>query len=242
MVAEGAMAAEEGVRVSLIRGPWGKLLASVAALGGIFLALRYFNVNFSGVSKERLRDTIRSLGVWGPVVYIALYVARPLIFFPAGILSAAAGFIWGLKGLLYLLIAANISSTVEFFFARSFGRDAVARLLKGRMRDLDERIEKHAFLTVLLIRLIPNVAWDIQNLGLGLTKVGFADYFVATFIGIVPGSFAFVFFGASLIEVLANPRNFWMIFAAAAIFAGVYLLRERVKRRHAAAIGMGDVD
>jgi uncharacterized membrane protein YdjX (TVP38/TMEM64 family) len=217
--------------MSFSRSPWVRFAAAAAALGALFLGLRLLGIDFSHISKERMRETIRSLGVWGPVVYILIYVARPLIFFPAGILSAAAGFIWGFQGLVYLLAAANISSTLEFFFARSFGRGAFASLVKGRMLNLDEKIERHGFVTVLLIRLIPNVAWDIQNLSLGLTKVGFRDYFIATFIGIIPGSCALVFFGASLIETLSNPQNFWMMVAATAIFAGIYMLRVRVRRR-----------
>jgi uncharacterized membrane protein YdjX (TVP38/TMEM64 family) len=104
------------------------------------------------------------------------------------------------------------------------------------MTNLDEKIEKHGFLTVLLIRLIPNVAWDIQNLSLGLTKVKFRDYFFATLIGIIPGSFAFVYFGSSLIKVLFNPKNFWMIIVAILIFAGVYILQKYLRSKRSDGI------
>ncbi len=98
------------------------------------------------------------------------------------------------------------------------------------MLKIDEEIKTHGFLTVLLIRLIPNVAWDIQNLSLGLTKVKFRDYFLATLIGIMPGSFAFVFFGASLIKVLFNPKTFWVIGIAILLFAVVYVLQKYLKK------------
>lgn len=209
---------------------WMKLLLVVLFFAGIFLILRYLNIDFSRITLEAFKDKINSLGVWGPVVYIIFYLLRPLILFPASLLSASAGVVWGLKGFMYLLIAAYISSVAEFLIARYFARQAVEKLIKGKISSLDEKIAKHGFLTVLLVRLIPNVAWDIQNLALGITKVKFRDYFLATLIGIMPGSFALVYFGASVINVLTSPKNFWMIIVAVLIFAGVYILQKYLRK------------
>lgn len=215
----------------IFRNPWIKLLFVILFFAGLFLILRHFNIDFSQVSIEVFKDKIDSLGVWGPVVYVIFYLLRPLVLFPAAILSASAGVIWGLKGLIYLLIAANISANAEFFIARYFARGAVEKLIKGKISNLDQRIEQHGFLTVLLIRLIPNVPWDIQNLGLGITKVKFRDFFFATLIGVIPGSFALVYFGASAINVLTDPKNFWMIIVAALFFVGIYLLQKCLRKK-----------
>ncbi len=214
----------------IFRNPWLKLLFILLFFIGISLALRYLNINFSQVTLEAFKNKINSLGIWGPIAYIIFYLLRPLVLFPAAILSASSGVIWGLKGLIYLLIAANISANAEFFIARYFARQAMERLIKGKISNLDERIERHGFLTVLLVRLIPNVAWDIQNLALGITNVKFRDFFFATLIGIIPGSFALVYFGASVINVLTNPKNFWMIIAAILIFAGIYMVQRYLKK------------
>lgn len=217
--------------MNLIKKPWFKLLVVIFLLGMIFLFLRLLNVDFSHISEAEFRNLVHSLGLWGPLIYIIVYLFRPLILFPAGILSATAGVIWGPSlGFFYLQIAANISSTVEFLIARYFARGAVEIFLKGRMLNIDKSIQRHGFFAVLLIRLIPNVAWDIQNLSLGLTRVRFRDYFLATLIGIMPGSFAFVFFGASLIRVLFKPETFWIIGVAILLFAGIYILQRYIKR------------
>jgi len=215
----------------IIKKPWIKLLVALLLFFSIFLILRLLKIDFSRVSEEEFRNWVKSLGAWGPIIYIIVYILRPLILFPAGVLSAAAGIIWGAGfGFLYLQIAANISSTVEFLLARSFARELVEKYLKGKLVNLDAKLARHGFLTVLLIRLIPNVAWDIQNLSLGLTKVKFRDYFPATLIGIMPGSFAFVFFGSSLLKVLFNPENFWLIIAAALFFAAVYYIQKYIRK------------
>lgn len=218
----------------LLTRPWFKLLVIIFFLGVVIFFLRLLNIDFSRISEEEFRGWVHSLGLWGPLIYVVVYVLRPLILFPAGVLSATAGVIWGQAlGFLYLQIAANISSTAEFFLARSFGREIAGKYLKGKLLNLDEKIERRGFLTVLLIRLVPNVAWDIQNLSLGLTKVKFRDYFLATFIGIMPGSFAFVFFGASLLKVLFKPETFWVIGVAILLFAGIYFLQRYIKKRQA---------
>lgn len=216
--------------------PWAKPLIAVIIFGGLFFALRQFDIDFSGVTVGSFKDKINSFGIWGPVIYIVLYVVRPLILFPAAIFSASAGVIWGLKGFIYLQIGANLSAIGEFLIARYFAREAVEKLIKGRMANLDKAIERRGFLTVLLIRLIPNVAWDIQNLGLGLTKVKFRDYFLATLIGIMPGSFALVYFGSSFISVLTNPKHFWKIIVAMLLFTGIYFLQQYLRKRQGGKI------
>mgnify|MGYP001575104575 CR=1 FL=1 len=226
--------------MKFLKNLWIKLIVAMLLILSLFFALRLLNIDFSKISEEEFRNWVKALGIWGPIIYIVVYVLRPLIFFPAGILSATAGVIWGpALGFFYLQIGANISSLAEFLIARYFARDAVEKYLSGKLLNLDKKIEKHGFLTVLLIRLIPNVAWDIQNLSLGLTNVKFRDYFLATLIGIMPGSFAFVFFGSSLIKVLFNPRNFWILIVAVMLFAGVYYLQKYVKGKHGGKIKDG---
>ncbi len=215
----------------LKNSPWLKLFLVIAFLAVIFFVLRYFNVDFSKITVESFKEKIDSFGIWGPVIYIILYVFRPLILFPAAVFSASAGAIWGLQGLIYLLIGANLSAMAEFIIARYFAREAVEKLIKGKFSSIDQAVEKNGFVTVLLIRLIPNVAWDIQNLALGLTKVKFRDYALATLIGILPGSFALVYFGSSFISVITNPKHIWKIIVAFVIFGAVYYLQQILKKK-----------
>ena len=211
--------------------PWLKLFLVITFLAVIFIALRFFNVDFSKITVESFKEKIDSFGIWGPVIYIVLYVFRPLILFPAAVFSASAGAIWGLKGLIYLVIGANLSAIAEFLIARYFAREMVEKLIKGKFSSIDQAVEKNGFVTVLLIRLIPNVAWDIQNLALGLTKVKFRDYVLATLIGILPGSFALVYFGSSFISVITNPKHFWKIIVAFIIFGAVYYLQQLLRKK-----------
>lgn len=218
--------------MSLAKNPWIKLALGIVFIGIIIALVRTMHIDFSQISSAEFKARIDSFGVWGPIAYIVLYIFRPLILLPALVTSAAAGIIWGpLKGFVILQIGANLSAIGEFFIARYFARSAIEKMVKGRMAKLDEAIEKKGFLTVLLIRLIPNVPWDIQNLSLGLTKVKFRDYFWATLIGIMPGSFALVYFGGSVISALTNPVSLWKIIVAVLLLFGVYYLQKMLNQK-----------
>lgn len=218
------------------KNPWVKLLIGIAVLTAVFMLVRALHVDFSQITPEKFKETIDGFGIWGPIIYIVFYIARPLILFPAALLSASAGVIWGLEGFFYLMIAANLSAVGEFLIARYLAREMVEKFLKDKVGKLDEAIEERGFITVLLIRLIPNLPWDVQNFGLGLTKVKFRDYFLATFIGIMPGSFALIYFGSSFISVLTNPKNFWKIGVAVLIFVFVYWLQKFLRDRKKEAV------
>lgn len=217
--------------MKFLKNPWFKVLLIVLIIGTIFLILRSLGVDFSRVSAEEIKARVESLGFWGPIIYIIVYVFRPLILLPAAIFSASAGVIWGLEGFIYVQIGANISAAVEFFIGRYFARELVQKYLRGKISRVDESIKKHGFITVLLVRIIPNLPWDVQNLSLGLTKVKFRDYFFATLIGIMPASFALVYGGDAIIKVLTDSKNFWMIIFAALIFIGVFFLQKCLRRK-----------
>ncbi len=218
--------------MKFIKGPGSKALLIVLIIGAIFLILRLLDIDFSEVSSEEIKARVESLGFWGPAIYIIVYVFRPLLLLPAAIFSASAGAIWGLKGFIYVQIGANISAAAEFLITRYFARELVEKYLKGKISRVDQSVEKHGFLTVLLVRLIPNLPWDVQNLSLGLTKVKFRDYFFATLIGIMPASFALVYGGEAIIKVLTDPKNFWMIILAALIFTAVFFLQRYLRNNN----------
>ena len=107
------------------------------------------------------------------------------------------------------------------------GREAVIRLLKGHLATVDERIGANGFVTVLMIRLIPNVPFDMQNYGLGFSRVRFGPYALATLLGVIPGSFAFVYLGYSL----TDPKQLWKLGVAVFLIIGLIILQRRLKSR-----------
>lgn len=138
-------------------------------------------------------------GFWGPLVYIALYAVRPLILFPSTVLTLAGGFVFGpILGILYTLIASNTSATVAYVIGGYFGEG----LLKDDGSDnwiqrYARRMRARSFDTVMVMRFI-FLPFDAVSYLAGLLRIHYLPFILATALGSIPGTVAFVGFGASL--------------------------------------------
>ncbi len=148
---------------------------------------------------------VESLGVWGPVVFVVGYVVAAVAFVPGSILTLAAGAIFGLaKGVVTVFIAAMLGSAAAFIVARYVARPAIERRLAGNTRfaAIDRAVGAHGRKIVFLLRLSPVFPFNLLNYALGLTKVRFLDFFVAS-VGMLPGTLLYVYYGKLAGDVAA---------------------------------------
>lgn len=146
-------------------------------LGGV----RLLDIDLTQVSPERIRGVVLSCGGWAPLVYLAVY-GQPLVPLPASLMLIAAGLAFGpLWGTTIALGGCTLRASGQFLVARLFGRYTIARLLKGKGIELDRKIGEYGFAAVLLIRLVPNLPFDVLNYVLGLSRVPFGPYVLATY-------------------------------------------------------------
>lgn len=147
---------------------------------------------------RRLLDFMTN-GFWGPLVYIALYIVRPLILFPSTALTLAGGFVFGpVWGVLYTILASNASSTVAYLVGRFFGEG----LFKddgsdGLIQRYARRMRQNSFETVMTMRFI-FLPYDAVSYLAGFLKIRYWPFILATALGSVPGTMAFIGFGASV--------------------------------------------
>ncbi|HEX5386947.1 MAG TPA: TVP38/TMEM64 family protein [Gemmatimonadales bacterium] len=148
---------------------------------------------------------VHGLGAWGPIAFIAGYVAATIAFVPGSLLTLAAGAIFGLLlGTLYVFIGASLGATAAFLIARYLARGAVERKLEGneRFAAIDRAIGREGRKIVLLLRLSPVFPFNLLNYGLGLTQVRLGDYVVAC-VGMLPGTILYVYSGMIVGDVAA---------------------------------------
>lgn len=194
-----------------------KAILFVVLAVGLTWGLKVLGFDFTRVTPERTRSFVLSFGVWAPLVYLAAY-AQPVVPLPASVMTGLAGAAFGKGwGMLAALTGATCRACTEFLVARLLGREVVARLLKGNAATLDQKLGEQGFKAVLLIRLIPNLPFDVQNYGLGFSQVRFGPYVLATLLGIMPGSFAFVYLG----ESLTDPQQIWKFGVAILLIVGL---------------------
>jgi hypothetical protein len=87
-----------------------------------------------------------------------------------------------------------------FIIGRTLGREFAASLIGDKLKRYDDAIERNGLATVLYLRLI-YFPFTPMNFGMGLTKVHFWDYFFGTGLGIIVGTFIYLFFVGTVREV-----------------------------------------
>ena len=129
-------------------------------------------------------------------------IVGAILFFPGIPLTLLAGATLGVFwGTVVSIIGNTIGATLAFLVARYFLRDYVSEKIYKKYPKIDKyenRFFKDGFATVVLLRLIPLFPFNALNYILGVTRVSTRDYIIATFFGIIPGTLAFVYFGAAL--------------------------------------------
>jgi len=174
----------------------GKFFVLLFIVTAGFLLLQSYG--YKVLDPTEIRDYILSFGWWAPVLYIFLYTIRPLLLFPAVILSLTGGLTFGpWWGTLYDLIGASLGSFLAFGLSRKLGREAAQYWMGEKIRGWDERSGENGFKTIFILRLIPLIPFDAVNYGAGLSKISFRDYAAGTILGIIPGAFAYNFLGHS---------------------------------------------
>lgn len=206
---------------------WVKAGLLVCFVAGIGVVLKAVGIDLTAMSPERVRAFVLSFGAFAPLVYLAAY-GQPIVPLPASVMTITGGLAFGPAwGTAAALAGATLRALTQFGVARLLGRDAVAKLLKGGAASLDQKIGEQGFTAVLFIRLIPNLPFDVQNYGLGFSRVRFVSYALATVLGMIPACFAFVYFGYSL----TDPAQIWKLGLAVALVAGLILLQRSMTKK-----------
>lgn len=173
----------------------------------IFL-VRYFDLS-SYLNSGMIKEKVNEFGFFAPLAFIVFYFIATIFFFPGTPLTIASGVIFGtFFGTIYAVIGAAIGASMAFLIVRYMGNSFVQDLIKERFVKLDaydEKLSDNGFFSVIFLRLIPIFPFNGLNFSLGFTKIRFLDYFSATFLGIIPGSFILAYFGSSIVK--ANTIN-----------------------------------
>lgn len=186
------------------------------------------------LTPESLGGLLEKAGLWGPLVFIGVYVAGVCLFVPGSLLTGLGAAIFGpYWGFLWVWIGAVIGAGAAFVIGRTLGRDFAASLVGDKLRKYDDGIERNGFATVLYLRLV-YFPFTPMNFGMGLTKVRFWDYLAGTGLGIMVGTFIFTFFIGTLKDVWASGN--WgelisfKVFFSIALFVISFFIPRMIKK------------
>lgn len=153
----------------------------------------------------------RDLGPWGPLVLAVAYIPLTVLAVPASILTIGGGYLFGLPlGFFADSIGATIGATAAFILGRTLGRSYVTSKLKNypKFQAIAVAIQRSGFKIVLLLRLVPLLPFNMLNYLLSVTPVTLGQYMLASWLGMMPITFAFVYIGTTLKD-LSDIRHAW---------------------------------
>lgn len=161
----------------------------------------------AGQWMNQLQTRVKALGPLGPFAYVLVYIATTLLLIPGSLLTIGAGGIFGFAlGLAVVVAGANLGALCAFLLTRSLLRWKVARWAAAnpKFAALDRAIGRDGFKMVLLSRLSPVFPFTLLNYMLGLTTVRTGTYVLANLIGMLPGSFLYVYIGVTAHEAISS--------------------------------------
>jgi uncharacterized membrane protein YdjX (TVP38/TMEM64 family) len=167
-------------------------------IGAVAVVLAVLAGRALGGFVEPFRAWVAGLGALAPLVFALGYAAAVVAFVPGSALTLAAGAIFGVaEGTVTVFVAAVLGSCAAFLIARYFARGAVERRLAGsaQFAAIDRAIGREGRKIAFLLRLSPAIPFTLLNYALGLTRVRFVDYLVAS-LGMIPGTLLYVYLGS----------------------------------------------
>ena len=180
----------------------------VAAWIVFMLAGGYRCLTFSALAQNRdwLCGLVQQWGVLAAFVYIMVYATLVALSVPgAAILTIAGGFLFGTwVGGLGAVVGATLGATAIFLAARA-GLGGLAQRAGRLVGKLEAGFRADAFNYLLVLRLVPIFPFWLVNLVPALVGVRLPTYVLATFLGIVPGTFVYASLGNGLGSLVEEP-------------------------------------
>ncbi|MBK6395192.1 MAG: TVP38/TMEM64 family protein [Betaproteobacteria bacterium] len=181
-------------------------LALVALFAGVVVAFfalgghRYLSLDAIKANRDALLAFTQQHFAASLAIAFVVYVAVTAFSLPGGlVLSLTVGFLFGRWiGTALVVVAATIGATLVFVAARYVFADAARRRLGAFGERINAGFTENAFSYLLFLRLVPLFPFFLVNLAPAFTSIPLSTYALATFVGVIPGTFVFVNLGQTL--------------------------------------------
>ncbi|MFE1411976.1 TVP38/TMEM64 family protein [Streptomyces sp. NPDC085524] len=132
-------------------------------------------------------------------LFAAAYGVCAAAFVPRPLLNLAAGAVFGTQaGLVAAVGGTVLGAGIAFGLGRVLGQEALRPLLRGRwLQAADGQLSRHGFRSMLAVRLFPGVPFVVANYCAAVSRCGWTPFLLATTLGVVPNTAAYVIAGAS---------------------------------------------
>mmetsp|Transcript_25027 Transcript_25027/g.47304 ORF Transcript_25027/g.47304 Transcript_25027/m.47304 type:complete len:350 (-) Transcript_25027:260-1309(-) len=180
------------------KGPSAVVTGAVVAVPLVLLLVWVAQQGGLGTAVENVQEFIANAGSAGPVYFMLVYIIATVAFLPASALTLAAGYLYGPGlGTAIVSVSSTAAASAAFLISRYLAKPWVEEKLAGypRVLSFQDAIEEEGARAVFLLRLSPLIPFNLSNYFYGLTRVPFGPYVLASWSGMLPGTFAYVYLG-----------------------------------------------
>ncbi len=178
-----------------------KFMIAFLVLMPVLLALVYRG----DFTPELITRIIEDAGWWAPVVFVLIYILATVLFLPGAALTLLGGALFGpVLGTFCNLTGATLGAAIAFLISRYLASDWVAQRAEGKTRTLIEGVEREGWRFIAFVRLVPLFPFNLLNYALGLTRIGFWPYVIASYVFMLPAGIAYTYVGYAGKEAFAG--------------------------------------
>lgn len=209
------------------------LLAAGATASVLLGWHRYFTFGHLVADKDTLIALADAHPRLAPLLFGAAYLTLGLFGLPGStMLMLTSGVLFGFwKGLGLVVVASTAASALAFLSFRYLFRDFVERRVRGRLKDVEEGLQREGAYFVFALRLLPAIPYSLTNLVLSISPVEFGTYVGVSLLGLLPRYLLYVYAGAHLGDV-QDPDDLFSpsVIAVLALLAVLPWIIKRVVR------------
>jgi len=172
------------------------------------IAISWVLLNRQILNPEALQTAIENAGAAAPLIFMLIYILSTVLFIPGSVLTLLGGALFGpVLGTFYSLTAATIGAMLAFLIARYLASGWVTKKSAGRMQQIIKGVEDEGWRFVAFTRLVPLFPFNLLNYALGLTRISFGQYSIASYIFMLPGALAYTYLGYIGKEAASGGEN-----------------------------------
>ena len=208
---------------------WLLVAVALLVLAGVAATVWGFSL---GLSAEALAAWIDGLGIWAPIGFVVIYAVATVALVPGGIFDLVGGALFGpYLGSAINLLGGTLGAALAFLFARYIARDWAQARAGPRLQSIMRSVDEEDWRFVAFVRLVPVIPYNITNYLLGITRIPFPRYVLATLVFMAPSTVAYTWIGHAGRQAIAgDTENIKYALIALALIAGVLMVPRFYKR------------
>lgn len=200
------------------------ILMIVGYVSGIY---EYLTLETLKDKQFEIKGFVRGHPFLAPVIFILIYTVFTGLSLPAAtILSLICGFLFPIPlSTLYVITGATLGALVIFLATRTAFGEILRHKAGPFLKKMELGFQKNAWSYLLFLRLVPLFPFWLVNVAAAFFQVRFLTFLWTTFVGIIPGSYAYTQAGAGIGAILESeePISFSGIFNAQTVISLVAL-------------------